>query len=56
MMEKKCAENDSLKIMMQASYISCSDLRSTKLCEEATLYWEATEERLRNMQRKPHLD
>jgi hypothetical protein len=48
MMEKTCAKNDSLKIMMKASYISCSDVRSTKLCEKATLYWEATEERLRN--------
>ena len=57
MMEKWCAldENDSLNIMMQASYNSCSDVRSTKLCEKASLYWEATKEPLINMQRKPHL-
>jgi siroheme synthase (precorrin-2 oxidase/ferrochelatase) len=46
MMEKWCAldENDSLKIMMQASCISCSDVKGTSLIEKASFYWEATKE------------
>jgi hypothetical protein len=46
MMEKWCAldENDSLKIMMQASCISCSDVKGTSLIGKASLYWEATKE------------
>jgi len=37
MMEKWCAldENDSLKIMMQASYFSCLGVKSTSLIEKS---------------------
>jgi hypothetical protein len=45
-MEKRSAldKNDSFMTMMQASCISCSDVKSTSLIEKALLYWEASKE------------